>query len=267
MAGYTTRSGRTVKAPVPFTIVHDDEEERRVRDEERAWNKGEVHDEDNDYAAEIEEEDAEDSEDRAFLDNDPEPEPEVDPEEPVEQEEESEYETEDEESFDSDALESDDDDDGQDEESDEQDTEDPTETPAVETPTETPTPANAQVETPAPMETPTGETPTASPSHKRKDPPVDEDDDQFTEMQSNNYSGNEVYAEFLQDCINDLSGEETTFSQMVEFNSSDIFASYQRSAITFTIPAGWTPIADSLRVNRLVKSSEARDVGYYPYGL
>lgn len=45
----TRRSTRARKAVVPFTIEIDEEEERRVREEERLWERGLVEDHDNDY--------------------------------------------------------------------------------------------------------------------------------------------------------------------------------------------------------------------------
>jgi hypothetical protein len=38
--GYSTRSGRICRRPVAFTIEHDDEEDRRIREEERLWEIG-----------------------------------------------------------------------------------------------------------------------------------------------------------------------------------------------------------------------------------
>lgn len=52
-AGYTTRSGRAIKATQQFTIIEDDEEERRVREEEKAWERGQIVDNDLDCAPKV----------------------------------------------------------------------------------------------------------------------------------------------------------------------------------------------------------------------
>ena len=53
MSAYTTRSGRAIKTTKQFTIIEDDEEERRVREEERAWERGEIIDNDFDGAPRV----------------------------------------------------------------------------------------------------------------------------------------------------------------------------------------------------------------------
>lgn len=110
----TSRPRRNVKAPERFTIDFDDEEEKRLRQEEKAWESGKVVDCENDYFEEDEDEDEEEcSEDREFIADDEES---VDPEDEDEEEEEPELdddleETDEEESeLDSDLLEDDDDD-------------------------------------------------------------------------------------------------------------------------------------------------------------
>lgn len=70
--GYRTKSGRSIKKTQPFTIEYDDEEERKILEDERKWERGEMIEQgENDYFSEEELIDEEmDSEDLAFIADD-----------------------------------------------------------------------------------------------------------------------------------------------------------------------------------------------------
>jgi len=115
----STRSGRTVKAPKPFSFDDFPDDEEVLR-EEKLWEQGKIQDEDNDYFDdELDEEEVPDEDDLAAIVPDDES---ISVESDSEEDEASatcteSSDEEDEESFDSEMLESDADDDPVDEES------------------------------------------------------------------------------------------------------------------------------------------------------